>query len=141
MIIDLSQEEALKLLGEQKTARLGCILGSGEPYVVPVNYFFKDDSFYVHSLFGLKIEALRDNPKACLQVDDIRDIYSWRSVVAFGEFEEISTEPERAAILKELFAHFEKLTPVEAMRQTGEISDETILFRIRLRHLTGRKEG
>ena len=140
MITDLSQEEARKLLGEQRIARLGCVLGNGEPYVVPVNYFLKDDCVYIHSIFGLKIEALRENPKACLQADEIKDSFNWRSVIAFGDFEEVANENERAVIFQEFFARFQKMTPVEAMKRGGE-SEETILFRIRLRRMTGRVES
>ena len=141
MITNLSRDEARKLLGEQRIARLGCVLGSGEPYVVPVNYFFENDCVYIHSTFGLKVEALRENPKACLQADDIRDFFNWRSVVAFGAFEEITDENERTVIFQKLFETFQKLTPVEAMKHSSIESEETVLFRIRLRHITGREES
>lgn len=141
MITDLSQEEARKLLTEQRVARLGCVLGNGEPYVVPVNYFFKDDCVYIHSTFGLKIEALRDNPKACVQTDEVRSFFNWRSVLAFGKFEEVTDEKQRAEIFEEMFKLFQKLTPVEATKHGRIESEETVLFRIRLRFITGRKES
>lgn len=141
MIVDLSQEEAQKLLGEKKIARLACVLGNGEPYVVPVNYFFKDGCVYIHSTFGLKVEALRANPKACVQVDEIKSTFNWRSVVAFGEFEEITGEKERAEILQEFLNHFQNLTPVESMNHSRVKSEETVLFRIRLGFVTGRAES
>ena len=75
MIKHLSNEEARALLGECRIGRLGCV-DDGGPYVVPVNYVFHDDSIYVHSLPGRKIKALRENPRACLQVDEIKDTIS-----------------------------------------------------------------
>lgn len=141
MITDLNQEEAQKLLGEKKIARLGCVLGNGEPYVVPVNYFYKDDCVYIHSTFGLKVEALRANPKACVQVDAVKDSFNWRSVVAFGEFEEITDEKEQTEILQEFLNHFQNLTPVESISHSRMKSEETVLFRIRLRLITGRMES
>lgn len=42
MTEELSTEESQKLLSERCVARLGCVLKGGEPYVVPVNYLFKD---------------------------------------------------------------------------------------------------
>ena len=141
MITDLSLEESRKLLDRQRIARLGCVLESGEPYVVPVNYFFRDDSIYIHSKFGLMIEALRGNPKACVQVDEIKDLFNWRSVVAFGYFEEVTEESERDELLEELFGLFQELTPVEAPKLRRFESEETVLFRIRLRLITGREEN
>ncbi len=45
MIKNLNENETQKLLKEQKLGHLGCVLESGKPYVVPVNYLFKDDKF------------------------------------------------------------------------------------------------
>src|SRR4051794_21655377 len=65
LINSLSQNETRALLSDMRTGRLGCVVDGG-PYVVPVNYVFHEDSIYVHSLLGRKINALRANPRACL---------------------------------------------------------------------------
>ena len=59
MIKNLDEKATRKLLKEQKLGHLGCVLESGEPYVVPVNYLFKDDEIYIHCLPGQKLDALR----------------------------------------------------------------------------------
>ena len=74
----LSSEEARSLLQAARVVRLGCIV-NGEPYVVPINCHFEGDSFYSHSLLGLKISGLRENPRACVQVDEIKSDLRWRS--------------------------------------------------------------
>ena len=138
MIEKLSQEESQKLLSEQCVARLGCVLEGGEPYVVPVNYLFKDGFIFIHSLLGLKVEALRANPKACIQVDDIKSFFEWRSAIAFGEFEEITDATELEEYLSEIMARFPKLTPVETVINHEESPPaEMVLFRIRIKRITG----
>jgi hypothetical protein len=77
-----------------------------------VDYVFHNDSIYVHSLLGRKIKALRANPHACLQVDDIRDEYNWRSAIAFGRYEEVTDKGERNWALRRLNSRFPHLTPV-----------------------------
>jgi Pyridoxamine 5'-phosphate oxidase len=67
MIEHLDENAARKLFKEQKFGHLGCVLASGEPYVVPVNYLYVDDEIYIHSLPGSKIDALRLNGKICLE--------------------------------------------------------------------------
>jgi nitroimidazol reductase NimA-like FMN-containing flavoprotein (pyridoxamine 5'-phosphate oxidase superfamily) len=42
MIKELDEETARKLLNEQKFGHLGCILEDGEPYVVAINYLYRD---------------------------------------------------------------------------------------------------
>src|SRR5262245_12615450 len=87
----LGNTDALAILREGTLGRLGCI-AAGWPYVVPVNYYFDGENIYIHTLPGKKLDALRVNPRVCLQVNEIKDPYDWRSVIAYGTFEEISNE-------------------------------------------------
>jgi uncharacterized protein len=139
MITNFSEDDARKFLGARNLARLGCVTDGGKPYVVPVNYFFRDDSIFIHSRPGLKIEALRKNPKACVQVDEIKSLFEWQSVIAFGDFEEITDANERAQALEILLKGFQALTPAEAVQHESDNS-EIVLFRIRVRQVTGRME-
>lgn len=132
----LSVEEAFELLSAGKIGRLGCV-DNGEPYVVPINYVFADGFVYSHSLPGRKIEALRVNPRACLQVDVIESEFAWRSVIAYGNFEEVRVLSERREILSKLLARFPRLTPVESVMVHDAGPPETIVYRIRVDRLTG----
>lgn len=135
MIRPLSESETRALLSEARTGRLGCVVDDG-PYVVPVNYVFNNDSIYTHSLLGRKIKALRANPRACLQVDDIRDENNWRSAIAFGSYEEVTDEGERNWALRRLISRFPHLTPVESV-PVHDGQSSVIVFRIRVEELTG----
>src|SRR5205085_865783 len=95
MIKHLSQEQSRELLRKCRIGRLGCIAGD-EPYVVPVSYIFDGEFAYMHSLPGHKIYAMRERPCVCLQVDEIEDDLRWKSVLAFGHYEEIKKPDERA---------------------------------------------
>ena len=136
----LTGDEARKLFQFAKVARLGCIV-NGEPYVVPINCDLEDDCLYSHSLPGLKISGLRDNPSACVQVDEIESDLRWRSAIAFGKFEEIVKPNERADILVRLLRKFPMLTPVESAIAIDGTPPEVIVFRIRIERLTGISEG
>ena len=135
MIKTISDEEARTLLSECRTGRLGCVADGG-PYVVPVSYIFSDDSIYIHSYPGRKIKALRENPRACLQVDDVKDTYNWRSAIAFGHYEEIIDEEERRRVFRQLLSHFPALTPVESV-PVHDGQSSVIVFRIRVEEVTG----
>src|SRR6185369_2754024 len=101
MMKTLSKEDARHLLQSVRVARLGCIV-NGEPYVVPINCDLEGDYLYSHSLSGLKIAGLRENPNACVQVDEIESDLRWRSAIAFGKYEEIARPNERAEVLNTL---------------------------------------
>jgi nitroimidazol reductase NimA-like FMN-containing flavoprotein (pyridoxamine 5'-phosphate oxidase superfamily) len=136
----LLEEEARSLLKFARVGRLGCV-DNGEPYIVPINYLFEEESIYSHSLPGRKLDALRTNPRACLQVDEIRDDLNWRSVIAYGNFEEIRVPTDRRSILSKLLARFPLLTPVEAVMAQDAAAPDSIVFRIRIDTITGVAEG
>jgi nitroimidazol reductase NimA-like FMN-containing flavoprotein (pyridoxamine 5'-phosphate oxidase superfamily) len=124
---------------EGSVGRLGCI-DNGAPYVVPVSYLFHDDNIYVHSLVGRKIRALRENPRACLQVDEVKDSYHWRSALAFGHYEEVTDERERRWAMRRLLSRFPNLTPVESV-PVHDGQSSVIVFRVRIEELSGVGEG
>ncbi len=133
----LGDEDSLAILREGILGRLGCI-ASGWPYVVPVNYFFDGKDIYVHTLPGKKLDALRSNPRVCLQVDKIKDPYNWRSVIAYGTFEEISAEETRENILTRIYSRLPHMTPVESRLVEG--AKGTVVFRIKVEEVTGMAE-
>jgi nitroimidazol reductase NimA-like FMN-containing flavoprotein (pyridoxamine 5'-phosphate oxidase superfamily) len=134
----LGKADSLAVLREGSLGRLGCI-ASGGPYVIPVNYFFDGKDIYIHSLPGKKIDALRANRRACLQVDEIKDSYHWRSVIVYGNYEEISDEKTREQMLARLYSRVPHMTPVES-KLVSE-SRGIIVFRIVVEEVTGMAEN
>lgn len=136
----LNNQEARQLFQGARIVRLGCIV-NGEPYVVPINCHLEGDYLYSHSLSGTKIAGLRENPRACVQVDEIESDLRWRSAIAFGKYEEITKANERADVLSKLLHKFPMLTPVESAIAIDGISPEVIVFKINIERLTGVSEG
>jgi len=138
MLTRLNETEATKLLAQQRIGRLACITEAG-PYVVPIGYYFVDGFAYCHSLPGLKIDALRKDPRACLQVDAIESELRWKSVLAFGTYEEVKPK-DRNEIMNQLLQRFPMLTPVESALASDAGSLPVIVFRIRIERITGLAE-
>lgn len=139
-MLKMLDETAMRdVLQSARVARLGCIV-NGDPYVVPINCLLENDCLYSHSLPGLKISALRENPRACVQADEIESDLKWRSAIAFGKFEEITKSNEREEILQKLLQKFPLLTPVESAIAIDASTPQVIIFRIRIERLTGVSE-
>lgn len=136
MINKLKDDEARDLLTEERLARLGCI-SDGEPYVVPVNYIYDGECAIVHSLPGRKVIAMRLNPRVCLQVDRIENDFGWKSVIAFGNYEEVTNAAGRSRALDQLLKRFPQLTPVETLIAEDAMAPAPIVFRVRIDRLTG----
>ena len=140
MISELSEKEALELLESLEVGRLGCVLSDGTPYVVPLNYVVRASSILAHSRPGMKLTAMKGNPSVCLQADESSpDGMSWKSVIAFGNFEEIFDIESKSEVLASIFQRFPHFTPVEAEMDAGDVH-EPVVFRIRIKKITGLSE-
>jgi nitroimidazol reductase NimA-like FMN-containing flavoprotein (pyridoxamine 5'-phosphate oxidase superfamily) len=142
MVIDgLSEQDCRAVLERVPLARLGCAL-ENQPYVVPIYFVYEGDYLYVFSTFGQKIEWMRENPKVCIQSDEIKSESDWLSVVVNGRYEELP-QPQYAAELahaKTLLAkryHWWANALAERRIKVGDSSIEPIFFRIRIGSITG----
>src|SRR6188472_3580820 len=104
---ELSRAEIDEFLLGQRIARLGCH-AAGVTYVVPLIYAFEDDAVVAVTTEGRKTAMLRENPRVCVEVDeyDTDGRGSWRSVIAYGRYEELTGDAIEPALslLRERFA-------------------------------------
>jgi uncharacterized protein len=139
----LDQQQIDHVLGSGSVGRIG-LHGDGRTYVVPTTYVFDGDAVYCHSAMGSKIRLMRANPEVCFQVDEIDDMANWRSVIAWGRYEELKGELAIAA-MNLLVSRLSPLTASEtagpAGRSAGRAGNgEEVSYRIRLVERTGRFE-
>jgi nitroimidazol reductase NimA-like FMN-containing flavoprotein (pyridoxamine 5'-phosphate oxidase superfamily) len=92
-----SQSELDSIIQKCKVCYVGMVDLNHQPYVLPFNFGYKDQTFYLHSaLEGKKMEILKHNSKVCIafstdhqlsfQSEDVACSFGmkFRSVVAFG---------------------------------------------------------
>ena len=140
MISRLGRDESLALLRGARMGRLGCV-AEGYPYVVPINYVFDGECVVSHTLPGRKLSAMRENPRVCVQVDEVADQLEWKSVLAYGTFEEVTNAAERGRALGLLLTFFPRLTPVESLIAEDGGAPAPVVYRVRLDRVTGIREG
>jgi hypothetical protein len=88
IVTEMDRSQCMDLLQASRHGRLACAKDD-QPYVVPITYAADGNNLYSFSLVGRKVEWMRGNPKVCMQVDAFGDGPEWRSVVAFGQYEEL----------------------------------------------------
>ncbi len=139
-IIAMSQQECRELLKRVSIGRLGCSLDD-QPYVVPVGFSYEPDYIYMFSTLGKKIKWMRQNPKVCLQADEIGNRSNWLSVIVTGTYLELR-EPQYTAQLEHALEQLEQYSewwrnPLAQRReQTRDLSIETVFFRIDIGSMT-----
>jgi hypothetical protein len=88
-IEELTRAASLNFLGRSRFGRLACAKQS-QPYVSPFYFVYQDPWIYSFSTVGQKIEWLRANPLACVQVDEIESPQQWTSVIVSARYEELT---------------------------------------------------
>ncbi|WP_341835644.1 pyridoxamine 5'-phosphate oxidase family protein [Chitinophaga pollutisoli] len=150
MIANMTPEQIDLVLSKHAAGRICCTDGM-KPYVVPVSYAFNGNYLVAHSRPGMKIDIMRSNPNVCFQVDEIDDLTNWRSVIVWGQYEEVNDPKERYYLMKFLVSHLlqyhaGELAGVAEMRRELDSADRElpvdrpIVYRIRIKEKTGRSE-
>jgi nitroimidazol reductase NimA-like FMN-containing flavoprotein (pyridoxamine 5'-phosphate oxidase superfamily) len=117
-------------------------------YVVPVTYAYDGKYVYGHTQEGMKIDMMRKNPNVCFEVDVIDNMSNWRSVIAWGTYEELKTPESRKHAMRILV---DKVLPYMTGQTTmsNSMSDshqktieamKGVVYRIELTKKTGRFE-
>jgi uncharacterized protein len=147
MIGKLTDEQIEEVLKEHVLGRIGCNDGK-KTYVVPVNYVYDGRFIIAHSVAGMKIEMMRKNPQVCFEVDEMKNFTNWKSVIVWGEYQELKDEHSRYYAMKlfvERMMHMkisETAIPPELSgervhpRSPGNI--KPIVYRIVIEERTGR---
>jgi uncharacterized protein len=133
---ELSRGEIEEFLLGQRIARLGCHAG-GVTYVVPLIYAYGDGAVVAVTTEGRKTAMLRENPRVCVEVDDYDadGKGSWRSVIAYGKYEELSGDAVEPALAL-MRARFARTAGREA--EPRPLGKNVVVLRIRLDEMSGR---
>ena len=105
-----------EILEKGLVCRLGLYDGQ-YPYVVPMNYGYRDGRLYFHcAAEGRKIDILKKNDRVCIEVDiDSRIVRGdmpcrwaakYRSVIGFGRARIVDDENAKKAGLDVIMAHY-----------------------------------
>ena len=149
MIREISSPEIDDLLSQQIVGRIGCYY-ENEIYVVPISYAYEDNAIYCHGFEGKKMEMMRKNPKVCFQVDEMKEMGNWKSVIAWGEYQEIKNERDRYLALKlfvDRLMHV-KISSTAVFSETeagrmhpASVTIKPVVYRIILTEKSGRFEN
>lgn len=145
---NLSKDEIEELISNQYIARIGCYDNS-KVYIVPVTYSYDSGSSSLVGISGegMKLDILRSNPRVCVEFKKIDDITNWKTVIAWGNFEEIQGADAKnlvhefvrkvsALVNKGSFPHARFLKDVSASGSEPKF----IVYKIHLKEKSGRFE-
>ena len=85
---------------------------------------------------------MRENPRVCLEVDDVTDKDHWQTVVVFGRYEEIQDSPDEAEPrqrAQELFQQRPEWWQPAAAKIGARERHAVVIYRITIDRMTGRR--
>ncbi|MEX0912657.1 MAG: pyridoxamine 5'-phosphate oxidase family protein, partial [Gemmatimonadota bacterium] len=107
-------------------------------------YVYQDDWIYGRTSHGTKYQALADSAyhwwPVVFEVDEVEELFRWRSVIARGGFYLIANEgsaADRETWMKAV-GLLRTLVP-ETLRENDPGPGRTVLFRIAVQEATGRE--
>ncbi len=136
---EMTPAEIDQLLGDEVIVRVGCH-AEGRTYVVPLTCVYDGESLFGHCGDGMKNRMMRSNPEVCVEVEQIETPAIWKTVIAWGRYEELQGDEAVAAMERLLERLTPTLPPSFQLPPAGVLAREGIAYRIRLSEKTGRAE-
>jgi len=145
----MSERDAQEFLAAQTEGRLATCNKSGQPYITPLNYLYRDGNIYFHcKTTGRKLDNIAENGRVCFEVSKVEKITvfndrpcgcstRYSSVLAFGAARIVADQAEKAALLNQLVERYvggRPFAPVEEREAAG-----CAVVEIRIDEIKGKK--
>jgi len=120
----------------------------GQPYVVPLSYGYKDNTFYLHSASeGRKLDILRKNDRVCIEIDNDCEIQrgddacawsmKYRCVIGFGRASFIDNDESKKKAFDVIMDHYSE----GSHNYTEKKVKNTVIIKIDIEEMTGKQSG
>ena len=136
---DLSRDEVEALLLRNKVGRIGFSFHDRVD-IQPIHYLYERGWLYGRTSEGEKISTLKRNPWVAFEVDEVSDLFDWRSVVIHGSFWVM--HPRGSPRAEELWAKASELVSrivPGALTENDPVAFRQTLFRIAVSDVRGRE--
>ena len=125
------------------------MVDDGEPYLVPLNYGYKDNAIYIHSApQGKKIEILRKMNRVCFEIEYSSEVLKhdlpcewtskYRSLIGYGTIEIITDFEKKKQGLDIIMAQFGKSG--ENVYNDKNV-EAIVILKIKIRQISEKQHG
>ncbi len=110
------EDKIIEIIKANNVLRLG-LANNNIPYIVPMNYGYKDNTFYLHcAKEGRKLDMLRQNPNVCFEIDQNHQLIEaevpckfsmkYQSIIGYAEAEIIDDYDGMSEAFKVIMSNF-----------------------------------
>jgi nitroimidazol reductase NimA-like FMN-containing flavoprotein (pyridoxamine 5'-phosphate oxidase superfamily) len=137
--------EIYKIIKTGKVCRLG-LCNDNIPYVVPLNYGYKDNALYFHCAHeGMKIDFMKKNNTVCFEIEgsvnisEKEDACNWTtkycSVIGWGKAEFISDIKNKVGALNIIMNQYSKKS---SWKYEDKALKNVCIFKINIDKVSGK---
>lgn len=137
-MIDLTPEECRSVLERGRIAHIAC-LWDGEPYVTPMSYVVIDGTVYFRTRPGRRVDALKADPRACVEISVLRGESDWDSIVFWGTVQFVTDPSIEADVIAALLHKYRE--PVIGISSPRILHRDYPIMAIVPQRMTGRASG
>lgn len=122
----------------------------GKPYVIPMNFGYKDDTVYLHGAQkGKKVDILKNQPDVCLSFstdhllryvnEEVACSWSmrYRSVIIYGKAEFVEDMAEKVDCLNIIMSNYSE----RKFKYNDPALREVMVFKVKVDRMDGRSYG
>lgn len=142
------KEEMIKII-DHSTICWIAMARDNAPYIVPMNFGFKDQVVYLHSIAeGLKVDILKNNPKVCAAFTQSIELMpsavvcetdmKYQSVLVFGKALFIKKEDKKKEALDIIVKHYYKNLLNKKIEYTTASLESIVIIKVRVQKMTGK---
>ena len=133
---DLTSDESRAILERHNVGRIAFSFHDRVD-IQPIHYLFKDNWLYGRTSRGSKFATLAHNPWCAFEVDEIRGMFDWDSVVVKGHLELLDPELGSQDAYARGLELMRNIVP-ETFSDGDPVPHRSILFRVHASEVTGR---
>ena len=145
-----SKSEMESIIRKCQTCSISMVDTEGKPYVIPMNFGYKEEVIYFHgSPKGKKADVLRNNPNVCVMFstdhqlryvnEDVACSWSmrYRSVIAYGKAEFVEAPKDKIYCLNIIMSHYAD----RSFEYNDPAVREVMVFKVQVEKMEGRTYG
>jgi len=118
------------------------------PYIVPMNYGYKDNCLYLHCApEGRKINLIKENPKVCFEIEQYHELVKdkvsckwttkYRSIIGIGTIEIINDNALKREGLEVIMTHHGKTDNA----YSNHAVDKVVILKLSIKNLSAKQSG
>lgn len=142
----VTEQSAIESIIKQSLVCRLALTGGEYPYVVPLNFGYRDNVLYFHTGHkGKKVELLKKNRNVCFEFDTHHEVMvsdspcgwgmSYRSVVGFGRASFVHDPESKKKALDIIMAHYGG----SASGYPETNLEKTLIIKVAIETMTGRR--